>query len=84
MLLASILTFTDINYVNAQTATVPKENFIEDILFTETLYYEILEAFFEGMGWPALYENADSCRLAISDFFDDFHKLKNNQTATES
>ena len=62
---------------------MPKENFIEDLLFSETLYYDILEAFFDGMGWPSLYENADSCRVAIGDYLDDFYKLKNNVTATE-
>jgi hypothetical protein len=35
------------------------------------------------MGWPALYENGDGCRLAIGEFFDDFHKLKLNVTSTE-
>ena len=35
------------------------------------------------MGWPALYENGDTCRIAIGEFFDDFHKLKNNVTASE-
>ena len=63
---------------------VPGENYIEDILFTETLYFDILEAFWEGMGWPALYENGDTCRIAIGEFLDDFHRLKNNATSTDS
>lgn len=44
----------------------------------------MVEAYWDGMGWPALYENADSCREAIGEFLDDFHKLKNNQTATDA
>ena len=58
--------------VNCQ---VPEVDWIEDQLFSETLYYDIFEAFWEGMGWPTLYENADNCRIAVSALFDDFYYL---------
>lgn len=61
---------------------VPDVDFIEDQLFSNTDYYNILEAFWEGMGWPTLYENADGCREAISALFDDFYKLNYNHTTS--
>ena len=34
------------------------------------------------MGWKDDYPNADSCRVAVSDFFNDFYFLNVNHTAT--
>jgi hypothetical protein len=78
-------TFATVLMMTAPTvAQVADEDFIEDKLFSSTQYYLILEAFFEGMGWPALYDNADGCRNAVSGFFDDFYRLKVNATSSDT
>lgn len=58
------------------------ENMVEDNWFNNSIYYKILEAFWDGMGWKDDYPNADSCRVAVSDFFNDFYFLNVNHTAT--
>jgi hypothetical protein len=63
---------------------VPSIDFIEDQLFSSTIYYLMLEAFWEGMGWPTLYDNADTCREGVSDLFDDFYRLNVNHTTSDS
>lgn len=40
----------------------------------------MLEAFFDGMNWPARYQNAENCRVAYSFLMDDFHYMYNNHT----
>ena len=37
-------------------------NIVEETWFSNTDYYDILEAFFDGMSWPTTYPNADACR----------------------
>jgi len=36
------------------------------------------------MNWPTLYENADGCRIAASELFDDFYRLNYNHTTSDS
>lgn len=57
-------------------------NIVEDNYFDSTQYYDILDAFWDGMGWKSLYPNADGCRVAVSSFFNDFYFLDQNHTAT--
>ena len=57
------------------------ENIVEDNWFENSQYYDIMEAFWDGMGWKDDYPNADSCRVAVSSFFNDFYFLDQNHTA---
>jgi len=56
-------------------------NIIEETWFSNTDYYDVLEAFWDGMSWPTTYPNADSCREQLSALLTDFYFLDQNHTS---
>ncbi len=63
------------------TYVFPHVDLVTEKFFSDSIYFELLEAFFEGMNWPTKYENSENCRLSFSALLDDFFFMAKNRTA---
>lgn len=53
---------------------------IDDIRFTETAYYNILQGYSSGMQFSRSHNDAEMCITYVSDLLDSFFKLHVNYT----
>lgn len=69
-----------------QTIVVPEikkfrhVDIVDETFFRETLYYDMVSAFFEGMTWNSKYENSETCLTSFSLLMDDFYFMNINHT----
>mmetsp|Transcript_16610 Transcript_16610/g.28296 ORF Transcript_16610/g.28296 Transcript_16610/m.28296 type:complete len:99 (-) Transcript_16610:1177-1473(-) len=56
------------------------KDIVSEDYFANTMYFQAVEAFFDGMDWPTKYDNSEACFLTFSAFLNDFHFMYNNHT----